>query len=107
MSCYVGAPENRRAEPVIHLTSHLIADARCHVFSNRVDSTLIQIQPAALIIHPTYQSINRGAARDKLSRTRSADITPELTGRARTAEMRQVSRIKATLFALRLNELLC
>src|SRR5947207_27685 len=34
-------------------------------------------------------------------------ITPKLNRARRTAEIMQVSRIKATLFALRLNELLC
>jgi hypothetical protein len=79
MSGYVGAHGFRRAERLILPTRNVIAGAVCHVFSSRVDSTGIYLQPTSRMIHITQMSYNRGAAGDFFVLMPSADITPELT----------------------------
>ena len=68
----------------------MIADAPSDVLSSWVDSMRVIIQPAARIIGANGMAFNRGAAADLLRRTRSADITPELTGRGDNLETIQV-----------------
>ena len=60
------------------------------MFSSWVDSIQVIIQPAVRII-ANGAAFNRGAAADKLRRTRSADITPELTRAERVASEAKVS----------------
>jgi hypothetical protein len=75
----------RRAERPTLSTGCVIADIECHVPSSWANFIRIKDQPTSRIIHSTLQSHNRGAVGDFVELTRSGDITPELTGRARTA----------------------
>jgi hypothetical protein len=61
--------------------SRLLADYHGHALASGVDSTGITLQPASRMIPSTLQPHNRGAAEINVKSRRSADITPELTGR--------------------------
>ncbi len=90
----------RRAERLSFLGGNLIADAECHALSSWVDSIHLNDQPASRIIHPTFQSHNRGAAGDFFDGTRSGDITPGITRRARNVSSIQVLRMTLTPIAV-------
>jgi hypothetical protein len=90
MSSYGAAHSFRRAEPILIFTTPMIADARCHVCLVWADSTRTTLQPTARIIHTSLTAFNRGAAGINCESMRSADITPELTGRAHNTETIQV-----------------